>query len=280
VSAPPLVLEEIVAALSRDYGVHPYSKWRGAHWRLASLVEIAPDDARAAARRAAEDVLGWLANPRRPRRFPTIDGRVRRCASQEGLALYACCRIGMADESRLRTIADSLVATQWPDGGWNCDRRPEATHSSFNETWAPTMGLAAYARDTGDAQARAAAQRAAEFLLLHRVFQSHRTGEPAHPAVTKLRFPPYWHYDVLVGLVTLARSVGLGDARASDALDVVESRRRDDGTWRTDGRWWKAPGSKGSNVEAVDWGETAHERLTARAFEVLGAANRLQAGAA
>ncbi|TMK25251.1 MAG: hypothetical protein E6G64_16325 [Actinobacteria bacterium] len=271
--------DEIVRALARDYGVHPYSKWRGAHWRLASLVEIAPDDARAAARRAAEDVLGWLADPRRPRRFPTIEGRVRRCASQEGLALYACCRIGMAEEPRLRTIADSLVATQWPDGGWNCDRRPEATHSSFNETWAPTMGLAAYARDTGGAQARAAAERGAEFLLVHHVFQSHRTGEPAHPAVIKLRFPPYWHYDVLVGLITLARSVGLADARTSDALDLVESRRRDDGTWRADGRWWKPPGSKGSNVEAVDWGETAHERLTARAFEVLGAANRLQVGA-
>jgi len=78
----------------------------------------------------------------------------------------------------------------------------------------------------------------------------------------------------------LARSVGLGDARASDALDFVESRRRGDGTWRTDGRWWKPPGAKGSNVEAVDWGETAQECLTARAFEVLGAANRLQAGAA
>ncbi|MFY9579388.1 MAG: hypothetical protein WAQ33_08685 [Gaiellaceae bacterium] len=46
--------DEIVGALSRDYGVHPYSKWRGAHWRLASLVEIAPDDARAAAH------LAWL----------------------------------------------------------------------------------------------------------------------------------------------------------------------------------------------------------------------------
>ena len=124
-----------------------------------------------------------------------------------------------------------------------------------------------------------AAERGAEFLLVHHVFQSHRTGEPAHPAVIKLRFPPYWHYDVLVGLITLARSVGLADARTSDALDLVESRRRDDGTWRADGRWWKPPGSKGSNVEAVDWGETAHERLTARAFEVLGAANRLQVGA-
>ena len=181
----------------------------------------------------------------------------------------------MADDSRLGTIAESLVATQWPDGGWNCDRRPEATHSSFNETWAPTMGLAAYARDTGDAQARGAAERAAEFLLLHRVFQSHRTGEPAHPAVLKLRFPPYWHYDVLVGLVTLARSVGLGDARTSDALELVAARRRDDGTWRTEGRWWKRPESKGSNVEVVDWGEAANGVLTARAREVLSAAKHL-----
>ena len=58
-----------------------------------------------------------------------------------------------------------------------------------------------------------------------------------------------------------------------------EEQRRPDGTWRVDGKWWRAPGSKGSNVEVVDWGETAHERLTARAFEVLAAANRLQAGA-
>jgi hypothetical protein len=268
------VLEEIVAGLSRDYGVHPYSKWRGAHWRLASLVEIAPDDAVPAARRAAEDVLAWLANPWSPRKFPVIDGRVRRCASQEGRALYACCRIGMADDPRLRMIAHSLVQTQWPDGGWNCDRHRGCTHSSFNETWAPTMGLAAYARDTGHADARAAADRAAEFLLQHSVYQSHRTGAPAHPAFTRLRWPPYWHYDALVGLVTLHRSVGLDDPRTSPALALVESKRRADGSWRSEGKWWRGPGSKGSNVEVVDWGEAAHELLTAQAREVLTAAKR------
>ena len=267
--------DEIIAALSSDYGVHPYAKWQGAHWRLASLVEIAPEDALPAARRAAEDVLGWLANPKSPRKFPTIDGRVRRCASQEGRALYACCRIGMADDRRLQTIAESLVATQWPDGGWNCDRRPEAAHSSFNETWAPTMGLASYARDTGHVAAREAADRAAEFLLQHSVYQSHRTGTSAHPAFTRLRWPPYWHYDALVGLVTLERSVGLDDPRTADALDLVESKWREDGTWRSEGKWWKGPGSKGSNVEVVDWGTTAHEMLTAGARDVLAAAKRL-----
>ena len=268
------MLDGIVTGLSRDYGVHPYAKWRGAHWRLASLVELGADGG-PAARQAAEDVLGWLADPKRPRKFPTIDGRVRRCASQEGRALYACCRIGMADDGRLEMIAESLVASQWPDGGWNCDRHREATHSSFNETWGPTIGLALYAKETGHGPARAAAERAAEFLLVHRVYQSHRTGEPAHPTVTRLRWPPYWHYDVLVGLLTLARSVGLDDPRTSDALDVVESQRREDGTWRTDGKWWKGPGSKGSNVEVVNWGNTAHDLLTACAREVLAAAKRL-----
>ena len=119
-----------------------------------------------------------------------------------------------------------------------------------------------------------AAETAAEFLLRHQVFQSHRTGEPAHPAVLNLRFPPYWHYDVLVGLVTLARRIGLDDRRVAAALDLVESRRLSDGTWRTEGKWWKRPGSKGSNVEAVDWGDTANELLTGRALEVLHAGGR------
>jgi hypothetical protein len=273
-ASPPLpVRDQLVNDLSRDYGVHAYAKWRGAHWRLASLVELDAPRGKPMYS-AAEDVLSWLVNPRRLCSFPKIEGRVRRCASQDGLALSATCRLGMADDERLGTIARSLVAAQWPDGGWNCDRRPAASHSSFNESWAPTLGLSAYACLTGDTDARRASEAAAEFLLGHKVFQSHRTGKPAHPAILKPRFPPYWHYDVLVGLVTLARTVGLDDARAADALDLLESRRRPDGTWRTEGKWWKRPGSKGSNIEAVDWGHSADELLTARALEVLRAAGR------
>ena len=90
----------------------------------------------------------------------------------------------------------------------------------------------------------------------------------------ELAYPPYWHYDVLVGLTTLNRSVGLDDPRSSDALDLLESKRRPDGTWRCERRWWKRPGSKGSGVDVVDWGATAHELLTARATETLQAAGR------
>jgi hypothetical protein len=117
--------------------------------------------------------------------------------------------------------------------------------------------------------------RAAEFLLQHRVVFSHRTGEPAHPAFMRIRYPAYWHYDVLAGLRTLAASVGLADPRTADALDLLASKQRPDGTWRVEGKWWKRPGSKGSNVEALDWGGVANELLTEQASGVLAAAGRL-----
>jgi hypothetical protein len=131
------------------------------------------------------------------------------------------------------------------------------------------LGLSAYG-------ANEAAEHGAEFLLRHRVVFSHTTGEPAHPALLKLRFPPYWHYDLLAGLRTLAGSVGIDDGRTADALDLLEEKRRDDGAWRTEGKWWKRPGSKGSNVEAVDWGDAANEVSTEQARDVLRVGGRLQ----
>lgn len=223
---------ELVAGLSRGHGIHPYAKWRGAFWRLISLAELAVGPTHEGARAAAEETLSWLASPRRLNRIHerVIEGRTRRCASQDGRALWACRTIGI-DDPRLNTLAESLVATQWPDGGWNCDVRPAVTHSSFHETWGPITGLAVYG-------AADAAERGADFLLRHRI------------------------------------AVGLADARASDALDLLESKRGPDGSWHCEGRWWKRPGSKGSGVEAVDWGDAADELLTERALGVLEASGR------
>jgi len=262
------VADEIVAGLSRDYGVHPYGKWQGAFWRLISLVDLGAVPRRAAVD-AAEKTLGWVASPRRLAEIHKrrIDGRVRRCASQEGQALRGALAAGLRGDPRLDTLVESLVETQWPDGGWNCDRHRECTHSSFNETWGPVVGLAAYGADD-------AVERGAEFILRHGVVFSHRTGEPAHAAFFKLRFPAYWHYDLLAGLRTLEAAGALGDPRAGRALDLLEEKRGDDGTWRVEGRWWKRPGSKGSNVEAVEWGGAANELLTEQATRVLRAAGR------
>lgn len=260
--------------------LHPYVKWRGAHWRLVALADLCggaprpPGAVLEAAVTALDADLGWLLGAGRARRLLPVEGRVRICGSQDGNALWAACRLGIADRPEVEALAARLVAWQWPDGGWNCDPRPTASHSSVNETLPPLRGLAGWAHRTGDPAAAAASDRAAEFLLRHRVVLSERSGAPIHPSVLAIGYPPYWRYDLLGGLLGLAEAGVIRDPRASDALAILEAKRRPNGRWAVDRRWWRRPGSTGANVEVVDW-ETGESRMaTLLALEVLAAAGR------
>ncbi len=82
-----------------------------------------------------------------------IEGRYRRCASQQGNALYAAAKLGLLDRDADRLV-ERLLHWQWPDGGWNCDKNPTADTSSFMETLLPMRGLALYAAQRDDAIAR------------------------------------------------------------------------------------------------------------------------------
>ena len=130
-------------------------------------------------------------------------------------------------------------------------------------------GLHEYWAATGETRARGAAERTAELFLEHRLFRALRTGEPIRESFVTVHSPPFWHYDFFQALVVLARMGLADDPRAADGLDLLEERRLPDGRWRAGGRWWKAPGSKGSNVEVVDWGSGPNELLTLHALRVL-----------
>ncbi len=252
---------------------HPYRKWTGAHWRLVSLAELEPaGDPRVGS--AADRVLAWLTGPGHRSGVKVIDGLARRCASQEGNALAACCRLGLHGDPRVELLATSLVDWQWPDGGWNCDLRASGRRSSFHETLPAMWGLFEYAWVGSSGAALAAAGRAAELLLAHRVFRSLSTGAAIHPSVVTLHYPPYWHFDVLQALLVLARMGLAGDPRAADALDLVEKRRRDDGRWQPGGYWWRPTGT--SAVDVVDWGRSGpNYMITLNALRVLRAGGRL-----
>jgi hypothetical protein len=268
-SAEDVLSGEVVQALLVDRGVHPYGKWGGAHWRLVSLVElgIPPDEPRAL--RAAEQVLAWLTGDGHRKRIPTIAGRIRRCASQEGNALAVCARLGLADDPRVELLARSLVEWQWEDGGWNCDRNPDAHRSSFHESLPPMWGLHEYATATGAAWAREAAERTAELFLSHRIFRSLRTGDVIKPGWLELNYPPFWHYDAAQALLVLSRMGLHHDSRADEARELLAARQRENGLWPARRTWWRPPGAKGSNVEVVDWGERANEMVTLNALRVL-----------
>jgi len=256
------------------FGVRPYSKWTGAHWRLVSLVELAVP-AGEPRLQAAATVLDWLTSRSHRQPVPVIDGLTRRCASQEGNALAVACRLGMAGDPWPELLARSLADWQWPDGGWNCDLRASGRRSSFHESLPPAWGLHEYGLATGATLAQAAAARAAELFLSHRLFRSLSDGEVIDRRWLLLHYPPYWHYDVLQALLILSRLGKAGDPRAGDALELRLRRRRADGRWQSGGCWWRPPGTpRGSGqVEVVDWGRSGpNQLLTLNALRVLKAA--------
>jgi hypothetical protein len=257
-----------VQALLEFPDVHPYRKFWGTHWRLVSLADLGVTGADAVSR-GVEQELTWLTSSEHRTRIRSVAGLVRRCASQEGNAVYACSQLGFATDPRVHLLVDSLIEWQWPDGGWNCDRRPETQRSSFHESVTPALGLAAYGRVTGDAAARSAATRTAELLLQHRLFRSRSSGRPIHPSWTRPHYPAYWHYDVLQGLRLLRSVELLGDPRCEDALDALSRARLGNG--RLSGPRW----SSRTQPDAVDWGAgPENEMLNLLAGDILGAAAR------
>src|SRR5262249_15264435 len=137
------------------------------------------------------------------------------------------------DDPRVDTIAAYLRKQQMPDGGWNCARSSGATHSSMNTTIIALEGLRLYelGRGRGARGLQTAQRRGRDFLLEHRLFRSHRTGEIIKPAFTRFAFPPRWHYDVLRALDHFQAVGAKRDARLRDAVELVRSSRGEDGRW-------------------------------------------------
>jgi hypothetical protein len=137
------------------------------------------------------------------------------------------------DDDRLDTLADHLLDQQMPDGGWNCRRRFGATHASVHTTILALEGLRHYElqRRRKVAAVRAAQRLGREFLLVHRLFRSHRTGAVIKPIFLRFSFPPRWHYDILRALDYFQAAGAPRDPRLAEAIDIVRSTRADDGRW-------------------------------------------------
>lgn len=138
------------------------------------------------------------------------------------------------EDDRLDAVADHLLEQQMPDGGWNCRRRFGATHSSVHTTISALEGLRYYELHRGQKvrAVQAAQRRGREFLLAHRLFRSHRTGEIIKPVFIRFAFPPRWHYDILRALDYFQAVDAPRDQRLSDAIDIVRNGQCADGRWK------------------------------------------------
>jgi hypothetical protein len=155
-------------------------------------------------------------------------GRPETCVT--GMVATLCSWFGLDDE-RVDDVIGYLLQEQMEDGGWNCLREKGAAHSSFHTTIIVLEALTEYRSARHGAEAIAAAAAGREFLLQHRLYRSHRTGEVVDERMTRFSFPPRWHYDVLRALDHFRAAGAERDDRAEDAVALVLGRRRRDGRW-------------------------------------------------
>jgi hypothetical protein len=256
----------------------PDGRWGGAAWNhgwdstmhvLTLLRDMGLDPAGREARRAVglvRDRVTWRGcGP------PEVDdnaffaGEVEPCINGQVGA------IGAYFGQDVRGIVDRLLAEQLPDGGWNCEAASGSTRSSFNTTICVLEALLEYECALGDSpEVTGARLRGQEYLLERRLFRRRSTGavierdRKGGAAWLRFAFPTWWHYDVLRGLEYLRRAGGAPDPRVAEAIDLVASRRGDDGTWPLDTRY------PGTMPVEMDEGEGRPSRwMTLRALRVL-----------
>ena len=235
---------------------HPYDKWFGAHWVLSILADLSYPEGDESLRPLMEQCYEWLLSKDHQKYIRVINGRVRRCASQEGNCVYYSLALGLSDD-RTEELVARLLKWQWEDGGWNCDKHPEASVSSFNETLIPLRGLSWYIKFTADPKVKQAVDRASEVFLKRHLIKRLRDGQIIDQKFIKLHFPNYWHYDFLFALNVMSEAGLIHDQRCAESLDLLENNCLPDGGFPAEEKYYRVDDKKLAGHSRVNWGGTS-----------------------
>jgi hypothetical protein len=220
-----------------NWGGGIYSpKWISTTYTLLLLRDMGLDQENSQAQRACENFFfRGIERDGGVNLFRTIDYS-EQCVN--GMLLGILSYFRCADE-RVARVADFLLRQQMPDGGWNCRSVHGATHSSFHTTISVLEGLREYRAFTAKYTTRVdrAIARGVEFLVLHRLYRSHRTGRIVDASMTRFHFPPRWHYDILRALDYFRSMDVASDSHMAEAIALVESRQAANGRWTLNNAW-------------------------------------------
>jgi len=151
------------------------------------------------------------------------------CISGMVLSMLSYFRI---QDKRIHKLVEHLLGQQMNDDGWNCRSYRGDTHGSFHTTISVLEGLWEFEKAFGmDADIDKARERAHEFLWIHRLFRSHRTGAIFDSKMTRMPFPPRWRYDYLRALDYFQDCNASRDERMGDGIALLKSKRRKDRCW-------------------------------------------------
>ena len=139
------------------------------------------------------------------------------------------------NESDLKSVVDCILAQILPDGGFNCrSNRFQTVHSSLHTTLSVLEGITEYELNKYNYRLKElikAKKSAIEFMLIHQLFLSDRTGEIINKGFLRFSYPRRWRYDILSALDYLQYSKSDWDERMRPAIDKLLNKRNKEGTW-------------------------------------------------
>jgi len=139
------------------------------------------------------------------------------------------------NEQDLKSVIDCILAQIMPDGGFNCrSNRFVTIHSSLHTTMSVLEGITEYEIQGYTyelAELRQAKKSSIEFILMHQLFRSDKTGEIINKDFLKLTYPGRWRYDILRALDFFQHAKIKWDARMNPAIQVLQKKRNKDATW-------------------------------------------------
>jgi hypothetical protein len=157
---------------------------------------------------------------------PFFSGEVEPCINGRTVTL------GTYFGQDVNGLVARLLSEQLEDGGWNCEVENGSVRSSFATTINVLEGLWTHERAAGGtAESIAARHRGEEYLLERKLLRRKSTGEVVTPNWLRFSFPTRWHYDVLRALEYFRSVGGVPDSRMEEAIHLLRSKQRPDGTW-------------------------------------------------
>lgn len=208
-------------------------KWTSTHYTLLDLknLNISPDN------KAIKETLKVI--------FKTEKGPDGGILPIEASQKCDVCVNGMVlnyaayfrvNEELLRSVIDFLIGEKMKDGGFNClSNTTGATHSSLHSTLSVLEGIFEYERNGYRyrlSELRKAKLESQEFILMHRLFRSDRTGVIINPNFLKLCYPNRWYYDILKAMDYFQFAKVKYDERMDDAIKAILEKRTATGQWK------------------------------------------------
>ncbi len=139
------------------------------------------------------------------------------------------------NEEGLHSVIDCILNQVMPDGGFNCESNRHPTrHSSLHTTISVLEGISEYEIQGYSyrlSEIKQAKQSAVEFIMMHQLFLSDRTGEIINKDFLKLSYPSRWRYDILRALDYFWHSKTPWDDRMEPAVAVLQKKRNKGLTW-------------------------------------------------